>query len=224
MRARRVRARIAWQRHCKDGRGDARSHEPGGCRWIRFASQWGCAGNDGLVTYRGRQASTVRFPFDRSQTMLDRMRFLATAAARSLFLIIFASALAVGGAVRRRGAAQGRLRLRRPGRRRRLDLCARPGAAGAREGVLGQGQDHVRRKRARRRGCRARHSPARGRRPQGDLHHLLRLHERDRQGRPELPERDLRACDRLQDRQEPGRVRSAFLRGRLPARRHRRAR
>src|SRR4030095_15480279 len=31
--------------------------------------------------------------------MLDRMRFLATAAARSLFLIIFASALAIGGAV-----------------------------------------------------------------------------------------------------------------------------
>ena len=31
--------------------------------------------------------------------MLDRMRFLATAAARSLFLILFASALGVGGAV-----------------------------------------------------------------------------------------------------------------------------
>ena len=95
------------------------------------------------------------------------------------------------------GAAQGRLRLCRPDRRPWLDLPPRRRPAGGREGLPRQGRDQLRRERRRRPRRRARHPPARQHRPRADLHHLVRLHEPDPQGRQAVPEREVRARHRL---------------------------
>ena len=80
-------------------------------------------------------------------------------------------------------AAEDRVRLRRPGRRRRLDLRARQRPQGDREGIRRQGRDQLRRERAR--GGRRRARVPRHGRPgqQADLRHHLRLHGADAQGR-----------------------------------------
>ena len=61
------------------------------------------------------------------------------------------------------GPGQGRLRLREPRRRRRLDLPARPGPQADGSRPEGRGDHPVRRERARGRRCRARHPRARHR-------------------------------------------------------------
>ena len=120
-----------------------------------------------------------------------------------------------------RRAAEDRLRLREPHRRRRLDVPARHRPQGDGEGARRQGHDQVHRKRARGRGRRARDPRARRHRPQPDLHDVVRLHESDDQGRGHVPEGQLRARDRLQDVEERRHLQRALLRGPLP-RGHRR--
>ena len=136
-----------------------------------------------------------------------------------------AAALARGAARRRpdqgRRAAEDRLRLRQPHRRRRLDLPARHRAQGNGKGAGRQGDDQVHRERAGRRRRRARHPRARAERPPADLHHVVRLHEPDDQGRRHVPEDALRARHRLQERGQRRHLQRALLRGPLP-RRHRR--
>ena len=84
---------------------------------------------------------------------------------------------------RRRRAAQDRLRLREPDRRRRLDVPARHRPQGNGKGARRQGHDQVHRERAGRRRRRARDPRARAKRPQAHLHDVVRLHEPDDQGR-----------------------------------------
>ncbi len=71
-------------------------------------------------------------------------------------------------------------------------------------------------------GRRARDPPAREQGQQADLHHLVRLHEPDAEGREALPEREVRARHRLQARANvapttPASTRAAPCRARSPA-------
>jgi simple sugar transport system substrate-binding protein len=67
--------------------------------WIRIVppSRWTRV--DGWRRIEALKPQQIVLPFDRSQTMLDRMRFFANAVARALSLAALASALAIGGAV-----------------------------------------------------------------------------------------------------------------------------
>ena len=118
-------------------------------------------------------------------------------------------------------AAQGRLRLCQPGRRRRLDFAARRRAQGNGKGARRQGRHQVRGKRAGGRRRRARDPRARAKRLPADFHDVVRLHESDDQGRQAVSEDVFRARDRLQDRQERRHLQRALLRRSL-SRRHRR--
>ena len=110
-----------------------------------------------------------------------------------------ALALAAGGASAA-GQAQGLLRLCRPERRRRLDASSTTSGRQRVEKELGDKvETDLRRERAGRPGRRARHRAPRARRLQAHLHHLVRLHGPDAQGRREVPGREVRARHRLQD-------------------------
>ena len=130
--------------------------------------------------------------------------------------------LVPGMALRPGRAAQGRLRLCRPDRRLRLDLRPRTGPPPGRRGARRQGRDHHRRERRRRPGRRARHPPARPGRQQADLHHLVRLHEPDDQGRQAVPGRQFRARHRLPARRQRRDLQRPLPRGPRGDRHHRR--
>ena len=116
----------------------------------------------------------------------------------------------------RRRQAQGRLHLCRAGRRFRLDLPARGRPAARSKRQFGDKvDDHLSRERQRGSGRGALDRAARARRPQADLHHLVRLHGPDDQGREEISERLLRARHRLQARQERRDLFRPLLRGPL---------
>ncbi len=122
-------------------------------------------------------------------------------------------------------AVEDRLRLCRPGRRRRLDLCARQRPQGGREGIRRQGADQLRREGAR--GGRRRARLPRHDQPgqQADLRHHLRLHGADAEGRGRCAEgRQVRTCHRLQAGREHAHLRQPHLRrclhGRRDCRRH----
>ena len=118
-------------------------------------------------------------------------------------------------------AAQGRLRLRRPGRRRRLDLRARQRPQGAREAFRRQDRDQLRREGSRGGRCRAR-VPRHGEPgQQAHLRHDLRLHGADAEDRRRPARRQVRARHRLQDRAQHAHLRQPHLRGRVHGRRHR---
>ena len=120
-----------------------------------------------------------------------------------------------------RNAAQSRLCIRQPGRRRRLDFAARRRAQGNGKGARWQGRHQVRGKCAGGRRRRARDPRARAERLSTDFHDVFRLHESDNQGCQAVSEDVFRARDRIQDGQERRHLQRALLRGPLP-RRHRR--
>ena len=132
-----------------------------------------------------------------------------------------------GAGARRRAraqarAAEDRLRLRRPGGRRRLDLRARQRPQGDREGIRRQGRDQLRREGARVGRRRARDPRHGGPGQQADLRHHLRLHGADAEGGGRQQGREVRARHRLQDGREPAHLRQPHLRGRVHGRRDRR--
>ena len=99
--------------------------------------------------------------------------------------------------------------------------AARHGRPGGREGARRQGRDDLRRERARR--ARTPSAPSSAWPAAGckhHLHHLVRLHGPDAQGRGEVPGREVRARHRLQDRAERHHLQRPLLRGPL----HHRAR
>ncbi len=96
--------------------------------------------------------------------------------------------------------AQGRLRLRRAVRRPWLDLPAPPGRRRPSPKEFGDKVEITDVENVPEGpGRRARHRPAGRRTATADLHHLVRLHEPDDQGRGAVPEREVRACHRLQE-------------------------
>ena len=122
-------------------------------------------------------------------------------------LIAAAAGLAVGARARRGASAQEKLKIGfiyvGPIGDMGWSYQHEVGAARHRRAVQGQDRHELpgERQRGPRRGALDRAAGAH--RPQADLHHLVRLHGRDRQGREEISERDVRARDRLQARQEP---------------------
>ncbi len=122
-----------------------------------------------------------------------------------------------------RDDGQGRVRLREPGRGRRLDVAARHGPPANGGSTRRKGDDQVRRERPRRRRRRARDPRARAVRLQPDLHHVVRIHEPDAQGRRTIPADEIRSRDRIQDCgqcrhvQRPLLRRAAISPGRSPA-------
>ena len=117
---------------------------------------------------------------------------------KKLFLLAGAL-LPVAGARSGRRQAQGLLHLCRPGWRFRLVPPARSGPPGAGERSRRQGRDHLSRECQRRSRRRPRYRAAGARRLRPDLHHLLRLHGCDGEGRQKLSRREVRARHRLQD-------------------------
>ena len=88
----------------------------------------------------------------------------------------------------------------RPDRRFRLVVPARPGPARGRGSARRRRRDLLSGKRAGRRRCRARTGAPRTFGLRHHLHHLVRLHGCDEQGRGQVSRHQVRACDRLQAR------------------------
>ena len=112
---------------------------------------------------------------------------------------------------RRRRAAEGRLCLRQPGRRRRLDIAAQRRPARDGQGAGRQGEDELRREGAGGRRCRARDPRPRAAGQHPDLHDLVRFHEPDDQGRRGIPEHEVRARHRVQDGRQRQHLQRALL-------------
>ena len=99
-------------------------------------------------------------------------------------------------------ADQGRVDLRRAAQRRRLVAGPRRGPPLRPEGARQEGRHDLQGERPRGTAGLPGDRQPRARREQDHLRDLVRLHGRDGGGRQEVPGRLLRACHRLQDRQE----------------------